>query len=112
MQLQCGGQNPDGPVLLYMNTNRSDLPKVSTSAARQVYLLILKCSESDSVHKSQNPPSIHHSSSVLVLAGIELILYLVVSTVLCFGFGMRVASITHGSFKFLLSSVYPKPRTR
>ncbi|RMC02761.1 hypothetical protein DUI87_19951 [Hirundo rustica rustica] len=35
VQLQHGRHNPDGPVLLYIDTKSSDVPKVGTSVGRQ-----------------------------------------------------------------------------
>ena len=51
------------------------------------------------------------SISVLVLAGIELIFFLVAGIVLCFGFSMRRKLIATTENISVLSSVYIKPRT-
>lgn len=43
--------NPDGPVIMYIKTDRADLPKDGTFVGRQMHLLLLKCTKRDRDHK-------------------------------------------------------------
>jgi len=51
VQLRWGEQNPDGPVIMYTNIDRSDLLRDGTFVGRQMYLLMLKCTKRDRDHE-------------------------------------------------------------
>uniref|UniRef100_A0A8B9RV14 Uncharacterized protein n=1 Tax=Accipiter nisus TaxID=211598 RepID=A0A8B9RV14_9AVES len=92
-------QNMDLPEITVSNMLGQDGTLLSNSLSVVSFfsLSLLFC------FKLQNQAS--SCPTVLVSAGIELTLFLVAGTVLCFEFSMRRMLITHRCFQLLLSSV-------